>query len=370
MELHDGAPRRVAEALAVAAPSEPGLLRWRDVADLAATSGYPCISVLLPTSPGPRMTERDAAQLAGLVSGVRSHLEHLGLLSSSRLLADLEALASDVRAQPTDQGLALFVSRAVRRALVLPVTVRARAIVEPTFATRDLVRALHRTPPHLLVMLHPGCAHVHEAQAGTLRLRTTVTMASRTAAAEAGTPDRTEAFLREVDHAVAEARRRFPGPVVVASTPTLWALFSRHARLLDGLAGVVDVRDAPTLLEVQQQAALVLERYLLSRQREALGLVARVHSESPQRLVSGIEGAWLAARHERPVLLAVEHGLTVPGHHSGSPLTPRSADPHAPERVDDLVDDLIEIVVQRGGWVALVDDGALAEHMRIALVLR
>ena len=34
------------------------------------------------------------------------------------------------------------------------------------------------------------------------------------------------------------------------------------------------------------------------------------------------------------------------------------------------MDELIEQVVLRGGWVALVTDGALADHDRAALTLR
>ena len=32
------------------------------------------------------------------------------------------------------------------------------------------------------------------------------------------------------------------------------------------------------------------------------------------------------------------------------------------------VDDLIEAVIKRGGWVAFVEDGELVEHGRVALV--
>lgn len=37
---------------------------------------------------------------------------------------------------------------------------------------------------------------------------------------------------------------------------------------------------------------------------------------------------------------------------------------------NDLIDDLIETVITRGGWVALVDDGRLSGHHRVALTLR
>ncbi|RUR72861.1 hypothetical protein ACF3DV_16830 [Chlorogloeopsis fritschii PCC 9212] len=40
------------------------------------------------------------------------------------------------------------------------------------------------------------------------------------------------------------------------------------------------------------------------------------------------------------------------------------------EVMDDTVDEIIEVVLAKGGKVAIVDDGALSEHQNIALILR
>jgi len=77
----------------------------------------------------------------------------------------------------------------------------------------------------------------------------------------------------------------------------------------------------------------------------------------------------LECRRRPPLMLAVETSYTVPGHHTEQSLT-EPADTNRPPRVHDLVDDLIEIVIHRGGLIALVDDEALGEHQHIALVSR
>ena len=41
-----------------------------------------------------------------------------------------------------------------------------------------------------------------------------------------------------------------------------------------------------------------------------------------------------------------------------------------PAMVDNLVDDLIQTVLARGGSIVLARDGVLAEHGRLALTLR
>jgi hypothetical protein len=77
---------------------------------------------------------------------------------------------------------------------------------------------------------------------------------------------------------------------------------------------------------------------------------------------------WLAARRERPEMLAVEQGLFYPARLSadGDFVEPADDVEH-PDVLDDAVDEVIELVLRRGGWIALTDDGALARRERIAL---
>ncbi len=113
----------------------------------------------------------------------------------------------------------------------------------------------------------------------------------------------------------------------------------------------------------------VLESYLLSRQQEALDLLDK--RVGARQAVSGMADTWLAARTGRPEMLAVEQGLFYPARvtDDGDLLVP-ATDVEHPEVIDDAVDELIELVLERGGWVALVDDGALAAHAGVALTLR
>ena len=89
------------------------------------------------------------------------------------------------------------------------------------------------------------------------------------------------------------------------------------------------------------------------------------------RVVDGVPAAWLAARAELAEMLAVEQSLFYPARLSsdGDLLTP-AEDVEHPEVIDDAVDELIEVVLRRGGWIAIIDDGLLTAHNRIALAVR
>ena len=70
-----------------------GPLDPQSAAHLTTSRGFPCISVLMPTTPGSRMTTSDATRLAGLLEDVERQLEEHGVMQSARLLAALGHLA-------------------------------------------------------------------------------------------------------------------------------------------------------------------------------------------------------------------------------------------------------------------------------------
>ena len=349
-----------------------GLLRWRTIADLTVAPGYPCISVLVPTTPAPRMLDADRRLMTDLVGQAESELDSHELPARGRLMTDLRDLAHQVADQPAEGGQALYVSLAIRRSLVLPISVTPRAVVEPTFATRDLMRALHATPPHLILTLHPEVARLFHAQGMTMTPVASITMGADTARhlpTAQPSPPAIDTFLAEVDYQLGQHRLSFPSPLVLAGPETLLAAFTQHSSHLERLAGQLDTARYPTPADILRGSSIALEKYLISRQHSALALVRETLERDPQRVATGIEAAWLECRRRPPLMLAVETSFTVPGQHPDAPLTGRD-DPNRASRVHDLVDDLIEIVIHGGGWIALVDDGALGEHQHVALVSR
>ena len=70
-------------------------------------------------------------------------------------------------------------------------------------------------------------------------------------------------------------------------------------------------------------------------------------------------------------MLLVEDDFRYPARLNASGLHLRPADDAtAPDVIDDAVDELIEFVLAQGGRVTFVDNGTLATHQSIALILR
>ncbi|WP_249522789.1 baeRF3 domain-containing protein [Modestobacter marinus] len=341
----------------------PGVLSPAQVVALQAPRVYPSVSVLATTSPAPRMTGEDARTLARLTAYATSRLcaeDPPGREDVVRVLGRTVAKAA---AGPTGEAIGIFVSSTTSEVVRLPIPVTDRVVIDPTFATRDLVRSLHRTPRHVVLLLSEREARLLDGVGELL-----------TPAVGSGfplhAPDRDSggSFLREVDRTLGTYLRLHPAPLVLVGAERTVAEFRRTSRNTDRLAGTVTgaLTNAP-LSRLTPRIRVVLERYLSSRQREALDLLDRRRSRG--RVVDGLGAAWLAARAERPEALAVEEGFVFPARLSedGDLLTPADDVEH-PDVIDDAVDELIETVLSRGAWVAFVDDGTLPD--RVALAVR
>lgn len=347
-----------------------------DVARLAGARAWPSISLLLDTTASERMSKEDARRLAELVERAEGQLRDHGL-RAAHLVAALRAQAEEATREPAGRALAIFVSQALARRVRLPVAVRTRVVVERTFATRDLVQVLHRTPPHLVLLLHAGCAHLYQGYADTLHpvrehgfpFEQTLVLAE----GRRNDVDEAQAFLDQVDAALGRARRVHPSPLVLAGAESAVNAFARSSRNLHRLAARLVGEDASSLLGVQKATGAAMDRYLMSREDEALATLDRALASNPGTVVTGAVRSWEALRGGRPTMLVVEEGFFFPVRVTANGVLPVGAAEETGGAVDqlhDVVDDLIETVIERGGWVAFTKDGALDRHGRIALVMR
>ncbi|MGB9374112.1 MAG: hypothetical protein WCA82_08130, partial [Jiangellales bacterium] len=130
----------------------PHPLDTATVLHLQSSRGYPCISLLLPTTPGQRLDVADRAALEELAAQARRRVREESPAAGEATLARLDDAVTAVIERPVHAALALFVNADSAEVVDLPVPVQRRCVVDPTFATRDLVRALHRTPRHVLLL--------------------------------------------------------------------------------------------------------------------------------------------------------------------------------------------------------------------------
>jgi hypothetical protein len=343
------------------------------VALLQSMRADPSISILASTQPGARMGGEGVATLRSFAGQARQRLEAEGCTDAAALLDALHNMIAEATARPADRAVALFVNRAHCCWVTLPVPVIDRCVIDPTFATRDLVRTLHHTPRHTVLLLSTGQARLLHGHGATLT--PSLTGAFPIHRHEAGnnrgrSAERTDDFLRRVDRALGAALKINPSPLVVVAAEPTASTFRSLSRNTARLAGIVKGNHLTTPAEqLVDLIRPVLRGYLKSRAEEALDHVER--RARTGRVLRDMDGAWLAARWERPEMLAVEEHYYYPARldATGDTLVPADDVDH-PDVIDDAVDELIEIVLSRGGWIALVNQGVLPDNTHLALTLR
>jgi hypothetical protein len=258
-----------------------------------------------------------------------------------------------------------------------PVEVDDRAVADPAITPLDLVRALHRTPRHAVLVFSGHRVALFERAGGQLTPAAGTSFPMDLPALDG--PGHHGVSLRSalaaVDLALSSYLRTHQAPVVLAGPQKLVSAFCSASQNVTRFAGTVygGFGDAPTT-ELARRARPALDRYLESHQFAALALLQdRV---GDQQMASGITSVWRAAHTRQPELLLVEDGYRFRARLSAADaLTPADDvtpgdDDAASEVIGNLVDELIETVLARGGSIVLAHEGALDEHDRVALTLR
>lgn len=331
-----------------------------------------CVSILINTTPGAGLSEDDKARLQAHTRDVVRRLElepDQGLVRvlESRLRVGIDKAFRG----PSDAALALFVSESTVKVFHLSVAVEDRVVVDPTFATRDIVMAVQTNPRFLLLHMDSRSANLYRYNQKYLEpvlsgdfpaLREGRVRASRD-------QERTRAFLRLVDAGLTRHLADEDLPVVLVGGERTLGEFLRVTRNGGKVSGMArGIHSRPSLLELEEMGRSVMVDHVADLSAAAYDtLHARLRAK---RAVTGLLGCWHAASTNKPELLVVERTFAMAARMvaGGRYVEPSDDDEH-PEVIDDAVDDLIEKVLRSGGYVCVVPDGSLREHGRVAMTL-
>lgn len=359
------------------------MLSRSELKTLQAHRDYPSVSILAPTHRTAPSNKRDPIKVKNLVAKAvgRLHKEF-----KKREVADvvdrMQKLVKAVDWQHCLDGLALFASRGVELSVMLPFKVRPRALVDETFATRDLAYTLNRAVAYrVLVLGHQvrlfdawtGVLDEHTAKPFPMQ-HTGLGGARRLPGGPGVDPmavrdEGMRQFFRAVDQALAALQRDNRLALVVTGVDRNLAFFQEVTSHKADIAGMLAGNHEKTPPDKLGKAAWsVFDVAMTTRRTEAL--VQLDSAVGVQRHSSGIDQVWRVANQGQVKTLLVEKDF----HHAadlnaaGDRLMPYTG--KGPSALDDAVDEVIERVMASGGDVYFYPDGELDIHQRIAAVLR
>ena len=355
-----------------------------DIELLQSIRGYPALSLMLPTHRTAPDNRQDPIRVKNLMTEAANRLlSEFSKREVDPILTRLDAIADEINYQHTLDGLAIFVNNDFARKFYLPFEIRQRVIIDETFATRDLVMAMNRAQRYWVLALSEKPTRLFEGARDALvevenedfPMTYTGPGVSSPMPGGAGVnksayrDERHRQFFRQIDEAFGKLVKDDPLPLVIVGVVDYLAFFnevSSHRNLIAAEVQGNHDKTAPHDL-----AALVwpeIKETMHARRHEILDdLNAAVGA---RRSVSGVGECWRKAQEGRVDTLVVEEDFHKAARLGENNTVIPADDPSAADTIDDIVDELVEAVMEKGGRVVFVDNGTLDLHQRVAAILR
>jgi hypothetical protein len=327
--------------------------------ELRSSTGGTAVSLLIATTPASTMTGLDVARLRQLADRATRRLSAEPHTASAAPVIQhrLARAVAAAEARPTDRGLAIFIDHLQLAMFSLPFSPRDRAVVDPTFATRDVEYALARHPSTRVIVLgrRPRVLEGRPGQWSEFDL--SVIDAPR------GQPG--ETVQPGLDRLI-EQRVRTSGslPLIVIGSRRQRNSFRRaHAIAAECNRGWTRTASAESLAEE------AMDRW--NRDQQNLSVASLRRADAMEQVTWGLVPTWRAISQGTAERLWVEHDFARSGHIVAGPDGVEvTSDPAEPGAIDDLVDALITTAHRRGIPVDLLDSGTLPHPEAIAARVR
>lgn len=352
-----------------------------DLNQLQSLIKIPALSILLPTHRTSPDNKQDPIRIKNLVDEAKKRLTtEFSSRELEALFKRLDLLASEINYRYTLDGLALYVSHDFAKLYYLPFTVPERVVIDQTFATRDLVYGLHRMQRYWVLLLSQASTRLIAGTGETLEEVQDANFPMQMSGPGATAPlpyhadssyldEMHRQFFRQVDRTFGLYTQDDSLPLIVGGVDRQVSFFQEVSEQSQSIVGALSGNfDRATLSELAPDVWSIVQSVRKAHQANALeALDSAMNTRS---VVSTIEEAWRLANQGRGKLLLVEKNYHVPAiltKDGGLELVDQVG---GTDIMDDAVDEVIEAVLAKGGNIALMDDGTLANHQQIALTLR
>lgn len=347
---------------------------------LLSAQGEGCVTIIAPTHRIKTGIRQDELAVKNLVREAEERL--LGLFDKNfaqQIMDNLHKVIASIDFSHNLDALMIFASPAIAEYITLPTEVRARVVIDKTFATRDLIRAISELPSYYVLVLTRKLARLIYAagdkvveEAGSPfpienqdyeRLRSQLPPDRVTASA-------VEGFFHEVDKAVASVLKHRPRPLIVAAATRNFSLYEKISSHKDLIVGSIPLksdtqRAHAVVSEAWPVAVRMLQEYNKGRLKELEEAI------SAGRFLNDYTEVWEALTSGRGRVLFVKKGFHQPAAFvSGRVALIEKAVKDAKGVVEDIIDEMIEQVLAHSGEVVYISGPELDRFNGIALITR
>jgi hypothetical protein len=343
----------------------------------------PALSITLPIKPHISLKSEMAHTLKIVVDKAERELQQNYPTGQCELIMrKLKELVENMEIPTNKKGLIIYVSPVFEKVLYLDIPVEEKLIVDESFEIRDLVYNAKQAVKFILLVLSGRESRIFLGNSSALTpLLCDIPMSIDGFLAD--TPERvgnfsdmvehkqlaTEKFLRHIDDEMDNVLNEHPIPVLLLGTKRILGHFKKISKHLDHIMDYVGGNyENATITELKDLTLPCIEAWQAGHQKEVM---ARVDdAENQFRLAVGIREVWRDACNGKGKLLIVEKNYRFAAQHGAEPdIIDALSEPYNQfSYIRDAVDDVIEKVLESGGDVEFMGDGALSKFDHILLI--
>lgn len=341
-----------------------------------------CITIILNTHRTKPDNEQDRILLKNLIKEAEQRLlADESKRDAQKLIQRLAELEEKIDHSHNLESLILFVNEDIAEYTRLPIAVENRVVIDHTFATRDLIRALHIETNYYILVLSRQKVRLIEAfndkvvaEAGSPFPVENNVFYSTNKAELSNASRQTNLiaeFFNRVDKEVNAVRKDNPLPVLICTEESN---YHEYLKIADQKSSIFETYLNKNRTEEKAQAIVteawkIVEDYTTEKNNARKAELQKAVSNG--KFLSDTNEIWQAIKQGRVQTIFIEQGKFQPAVWENDSIIYVADDLRdKKEVVDDIYDELIEANMSYGGDVVFLPKGELKDFNGLGAVTR
>ncbi len=326
-----------------------------------------CVTIILNTHRTKPDNLKDGLTLKNLVKEAETRLlADESKREAKKLIDKLNTLVASIDHNFNLESLILFVNENISQYVRLPISVEDRVVIDHTFATRDLVRALHFEANYYVLVLSQQKVRLIEAfndkvieEVGS-PFPIVNTKFFSTNKAELSNASRqtnlVNEFFNSVDKEVNTIRKQNSLPVLICSED---GNYHEYLKIADQKNSILDTYLNKNRLDEKDHAIVneawkIVQEYTKKKNSDRKSELLK--AVTANKFLSDINEIWKAVLEGRVQTVFMEQGLFQPAILANNQITLVSNEERVnKEVIDDIYDEIIENNMNFGGDVVFLE---------------
>jgi len=340
----------------------------------------PCVSIIMDTHRTKPENQQDPILLKNLVKEAEERL-NAGYEKqfAKKIIEKLNQLVSSINHNFNLESLVIYVNNDFADFTRLPIKVENRVVIDNTFATRDIIRAMHQESNYYVLVLSRQKARLIEAHSANVvnenttnfpLTNTIYTTDKHKLSTAKGQDVLIEEFFNRVDKILLETIKEHPLPVLLATETRNFDHYIKVAGKKNLIIGHINRnRDNEPAHQIIPDAWEIVMHLTKLRNTERIKELNIAVSEN--RVLSDYTEIWEAVQKGKGKTLFVKKDFFQAAKIiDGKVELISKIEKDDTLVIDDIVDEIIEFNMANGGDVVFVENNELDKFNNIALTLR